>query len=82
MADQPDQHIYFKEKKEKWALQGEGNQKVTQYFDTQREAINRGKEILKNGGGGELNIHKKGGTPPPIREKNTYGRRDKFPPRG
>jgi uncharacterized protein YdaT len=61
----------------KWAVRGAGNNKVTQIFNTQKEAINKGKEICKNQGS-ELYIHGKDGK---IRDKNSYGN-DPYPPEG
>jgi uncharacterized protein YdaT len=60
-----------------WAVRGEGNERVTETFDTQREAIERGRAIAINQGS-ELFIHRPDGR---IRERNTYGD-DPFPPRG
>jgi uncharacterized protein YdaT len=60
-----------------WAVIGEGNEKVTKKFDTQKEAIEFEKEIAKNQKS-ELVIHGKDGK---IREKNSYGN-DPYPPKG
>lgn len=60
-----------------WAVRGEGNQKVTAAFSTQKEAITRATEIAKNQQS-ELFIHKVNGQ---IRERNSYGN-DHFPPKG
>ena len=60
-----------------WAIRGAGNKKDTRRFDTQSEAIARGRQIARNQGS-ELVIH---GVDGRIREKNTYGR-DPYPPEG
>jgi len=60
-----------------WAVRGENNTKVTKVFDTQEQAIQKGKRIATNQKA-ELLIHGRNGK---IREKNTYGK-DNFPPRG
>lgn len=60
-----------------WAVRGAGNKRVTSVHPTQKEAIERGKEIAQNQGA-ELLIHGENGR---IREKNTYGS-DPFPPKG
>ncbi|KAF2956262.1 DUF2188 domain-containing protein [Marinitoga sp. 38H-ov] len=60
-----------------WAVRGEGNKKVTKKFDTQKDAIDFGKEIAKNQKS-ELIIHRKDGK---IRDKNSYGN-DPYPPKG
>ena len=60
-----------------YQVKGAGNQKATKTFDTQREAINFGRNIAMNQQF-ELVIHNKQGK---IREKNTYGS-DPYPPKG
>lgn len=62
---------------DRWAVRGEGNERVTAYFDTQREAIGRGREIARNQSS-ELLIHGRNGR---IRERDSHGG-DPFPPRG
>ncbi|HEV7591369.1 MAG TPA: DUF2188 domain-containing protein [Longimicrobium sp.] len=62
---------------EQWAIRGAGNTKDTRRFDTQSEAIARGRQIARNQGS-ELVIHGVNGR---IREKSTYGR-DPYPPEG
>jgi uncharacterized protein (UPF0262 family) len=60
-----------------WAVRGAGNKRVTSVHPTQRETIDRGREIAQNQGS-ELLIHGENGR---IREKNSYGD-DPFPPKG
>ena len=60
----------------KWAVRGEGNQKVTSIHDTQAEAIDTGRGIAINQHS-ELVIHRPDGT---IRDKDSYGK-DPFPPK-
>lgn len=60
-----------------WAVRGAGNKRVTSVHRTQREAIDRGKEIAQNQEA-ELLIHGENGR---IREKNSYGE-DPYPPKG
>lgn len=60
-----------------WAVRGEGNEKVTRIFDTQREAIDYGRGVARNQGS-ELVIHRPNGQ---IRDKDSHGN-DDFPPRG
>lgn len=62
----------------KWAVRGEGNSRVTSIHDTQREAIDAGREIARNQGG-ELLIHGRNGQ---IRERDSVGNTDPYPPRG
>ena len=61
--------------KDGWAVRRAGSPKATKMFGTQREAIERGREIARNQGS-ELLIHGRDGR---IREKSTYGR-DQYPP--
>ena len=60
-----------------WGVRGEGNEKLTSLFQTQKEAIQVAKEIAINQRS-ELVIH---GRDSKIREKNSYGN-DPFPPHG
>jgi hypothetical protein len=60
-----------------WAVRGEGNSRLTQSFDTQREAIERGRDIARNQGA-ELRIQ---GADAKFREAWSYGN-DPFPPKG
>lgn len=60
-----------------WAVKRAGSSKATKVFQTQQEAIERGREIARNQRS-ELLIHGRDGR---IREKNTYGP-DPYPPKG
>ncbi|MEA5099738.1 MAG: DUF2188 domain-containing protein [Bacteroidales bacterium] len=60
-----------------WSVKGEGNKKNTATFDTQKEAIDKAREIAINQES-ELLIHGRNGQ---IREKDSYGN-DNCPPRG
>lgn len=60
-----------------WAIKGAGSSRATKVYGTQKQAIQRGREIAKRQGS-ELLIHGRDGR---IREKKTYGR-DRQPPRG
>jgi hypothetical protein pcarcW_19674 len=59
-----------------WQVIGTGNTKATKLFNTQKEAIDYGREIAKNQKT-ELVIHNKKGQ---IRDKDSYGN-DNCPPR-
>ena len=62
---------------DEWAVRGAGNTRVTSKHATQREAIERAREIaIRNKS--ELLIHNREGR---IREKNSYGD-DPYPPEG
>lgn len=60
-----------------WQVKGAGNQKATAVFDTQKEAIERARQIAINQQS-ERVIHRPNGQ---IRQKDSYGN-DNFPPRG
>lgn len=75
MAKSRSQHVV--PSKDGWAVKRAGSPKATKVFDTQREAIERGREIARNQGS-ELLIHGRDGR---IRQKNTYGP-DHYPPKG
>lgn len=61
----------------RWSVRGAGNSRVTQTFDTQREAIARAREIAISQQS-ELFIHNRQGQ---FRERNSYGN-DPYPPKG
>lgn len=61
----------------RWGIRGEGNQRMTAYFNTQAEAKKAAREIAINQGS-ELFIHRPNGQ---IRERDSFGN-DPFPPRG
>jgi len=60
-----------------WAVRRGGADRVTQVFDTQREAIDRARDISQNQGS-ELFIHGRDGR---IRERDSHGD-DPHPPKG
>jgi uncharacterized protein YdaT len=53
----------------RWGVKGAGNSKATEKFDTQKEAIERAREIAKNQES-EVVIHGRDGK---IRDKDSYG---------
>ena len=75
MARKRNQHVM--PAKDGWAVKSAGSSRATKVFGTQREAIERGREIARNQRS-ELLIHGRDGR---IREKNTYGP-DPYPPEG
>lgn len=68
------QHVVPHENK--WAVKGEGNEKYTSFHDTQKEAIEKAREIAINQES-EVVIHRPDGT---IRDKDSYGN-DPCPPK-
>jgi len=73
----PNKNQYVVRNQNGWAVRGEGNSKVTKRFDTQREAIDYGRDIARNQGS-ELRIQNRQGR---FREAYSYGN-DPYPPRG
>lgn len=51
-----------------WDVNAPGGKRASSHHDTQADAIARGRQIVSNAGGGELNIH---GTDGKIRAKDT-----------
>ncbi|MFW6116391.1 MAG: DUF2188 domain-containing protein [bacterium] len=62
--------------KGRWAVRGEGNQRVTRVTRTQQDAIDIAQQIAKNQGS-EVVIHRPDGT---IRDRDSYGH-DPHPPK-
>ncbi len=63
----------------KWANKRHDSERPSSLHETQKEAVGKAREMLKNQGGGELAIV---GTKGRIREKNTVKPgNDPFPPR-
>lgn len=60
-----------------WQVKGEGNTKATVRTTTQRDAIDRAREIARNQES-ELIIHRPNGK---IRDKDSHGK-DPLPPKG
>lgn len=80
MAKNDDRHVVPNSDADSWDVEKPHHQRVSSRHDTQAEAIERGREIVENRGGGEDVIHGRDGW---IREKNTVGRgRDPHPPQG
>lgn len=60
-----------------WGIRGENNTRITKNFDTQKDAIEKAREIAINQQS-ELFIHGENGK---IRDRNSYGN-DPYPPKG
>ena len=71
----PNQHVV--PHPEEWAVKPTGGQRPSSVHDTQKQAIDRGREIARKQGV-ELLIHRKDGR---IRERDSHGH-DPFPPPG
>ena len=63
-----------------WDVVKPDSTRASAHFGTQKEAIDRAREILTNDGGGELRIHGENGQ---IRQSDTVGNgNDPYPPKG
>lgn len=62
---------------ERWSVRKAGASRASGTYDTQREAVDKAREIARNQQT-ELYIHGRDGR---IRERNSYGS-DPFPPKG
>ncbi len=51
-----------------WDMVKPGSDRASSHHDKQSDAIDRGREIIRNAGGGELNIHGRDGQ---VRAKDT-----------
>ena len=63
-----------------WRAKQAGASRTVGDFDTQAEAAAAAKQRAINSGGGDVSIHRRDNNQ--IREKNTYGKSDPFPPKG
>lgn len=64
-----DRHVVKRD--DGWAVVKEDGKRASAVAATQKEAIDRGREIVDRAGGGELNIH---GVDGKIRAKDTIGK--------
>ncbi|CAB4893213.1 unannotated protein [freshwater metagenome] len=62
-----------------WDVKREGAQRASSHHLTQREAIAAAHPLIVNSGGGELVVQDRHGQ---IRQKDTIGRPDPYPPAG
>lgn len=62
---------------DKWSVRKAGSSRASGTYETQGQAIDRGRELAKTQGT-ELYVHGKDGR---IRERNSYGL-DPYPPKG
>jgi hypothetical protein len=70
-------HVVKSKNGDSWSVKTENSQKSYRNVDTQKEAIEIGRNVAQNNNS-ELLIHGKDGK---IREKNSYGN-DNYPPKG
>ena len=63
-----------------WGAKREGATRNASRHDTQAEAIAAARDLAESSGGGEVRTHRKDNNR--IRESDTIGKTDPFPPRG
>lgn len=63
------QHVVYSTKDGKWEVKSEGNKTASAVFDTQKAAMEKGRELAKEQKS-ELLVHGKNGE---IRIRNSYG---------
>ena len=78
MAANRDNLWISQRKSDDWAVKREGTERASKLFNTQQEAFEYARERAQQAGG-EVFIKNIQGE---IRERNTYGKTDPFPPRG
>lgn len=61
-----------------WDVKKEGAKRASAHRDRKTDAVDRGKELAKSGGHGQIKIHKQDGE---FQTEHTYGS-DSYPPKG
>lgn len=61
-----------------WNVKKEGGQRSSAHFETKAQAADRGRDLAKSSGLGQIKIHKKDGR---LQTEYTYGK-DPYPPKG
>ena len=72
-------NVHVVKKANHWETKKEGKTSPLTRHHTQEKAIEQGKKIILKSDGGELVIH---GLDGKIRDKNTYVKKDSYPPKG
>ena len=68
MAGENDRDVVRNKERGGWDVTAPGASRASSHHDTQAEAIDRGRQIVHNAGGGELRIH---GVDGKIRDSDT-----------
>jgi hypothetical protein len=61
-----------------WNIKKEGGQRSSGHYDTKDQAVDRGRDLAKSSGLGQIKIHKQDGK---FQTEHTYGK-DPYPPKG
>jgi len=75
-----DYDVQFDKDKGDWSAKREGADRAAGRYDTQAEAHDAARQFAENSGGGEVRDHRKDNNQ--IRNTDTVGKKDPFPPRG
>lgn len=75
-----DYHVVHDNQAGVWKVKRAGSDRSSSLADTQSDAIKIANDLARNSGGGEVNIHRKDNAQ--IRDKNTVGKPDPYPPKG
>ena len=80
MTKKSDRKIYHvkSDQSKGWKVKKQGADRASGHFDNKDDAVQRGKELAKSDGEGQIIIHKKDGT---FQTEHTY-QNDPFPPKG
>jgi hypothetical protein len=79
MANDNNRHVVPNSERGGWDVVAPGSSRASSHHETQAEAIDRGRAIVQNAGGGELRIHGRDGR---IRDSDTISPgNDPMPPR-
>jgi hypothetical protein len=75
-----DYEVQYDKSDDQWKATRDGAKRAGAVADTQAEAIADANDLAANSGGGEVRIHRKDNNE--IRDSNTIGKPDPFPPKG
>ncbi|GAA4481330.1 DUF2188 domain-containing protein [Microbacterium panaciterrae] len=75
-----DYDVQFDKDKGDWGAKREGASRASGRFETQAEAHAAARALAENSGGGEVRDHRKDNNQ--IRNTDTVGKKDPYPPKG
>ena len=76
----PDYDVQYDKDSGDWTAKREGASRASGHFPTQAEAHDAARGYAENGGGGEVRDHRKDNNQ--IRNTDTVGKKDPYPPKG
>lgn len=75
-----DYDVQFDKDRGDWGAKRAGASRNAARFGTQADAVDAANDLARNSGGGEVRIHTKDTNV--IRDTNTIGKKDPYPPKG